>query len=172
MPEPGAFTWVSFYKELAQKLLPYRQRQQDLIALLQQLRLQGLTITPLEHRDASGKRFQLQEIDPLKFFGVFNRGIADEMRRRILSAFKAELSINAAVPTDFSGIPVLDNRRSWFFAFKADRRPSDIDALWEVFALALGPDPLEQKDFQVAFDNAVGIQGIKVHEQLINFVTA
>jgi 5-methylcytosine-specific restriction protein B len=158
-----AFTWVPFYKELAQKLLPFRQRQSELVSLLQKLRLQGLTITPLEDRDAGGQRFQLQEIDPFTFFGVFNRGIADEMRRRILQALKGELGIAADVPSDFSGIPVLDNRRSWFFAFKADRGPGDVDALWEVFTYALGPDPLARQEFRAAFDKAVEIQGIKVN---------
>lgn len=69
------FTWIPVYREIAERLLDWEGRQGDLIAFLEQLRSQGLTITPLTDEDDKGARFLLQEIDPFTFFGVFNRGI-------------------------------------------------------------------------------------------------
>src|ERR1700722_11554643 len=124
MTEQDSFDWVPFYRELADKLLAYRARQKELIEFLEQLRAQGLTITPLEDQDESGRRFLLTEIDPFTFFGSFNRGILSNTRIRILEAMKSRFGVNASVPSSFSGIPTLNNMKSWFFAFQSDRKPS------------------------------------------------
>ena len=124
MTEHDGFNWVPFYRELADKLLAYRARQKELIEFLELLRAQGLTITPLEDQDESGRRFILTEIDPFTFFGSFNRGILPNTRIRILEAMKSRFEVNASVPSGFSGIPTLNNMKSWFFAFQSDRKPS------------------------------------------------
>jgi hypothetical protein len=36
--DAGAFNWAPFYQELADKLVPYRNRQQELISILETLR--------------------------------------------------------------------------------------------------------------------------------------
>jgi hypothetical protein len=84
-----AFDWIPFYEELADKLVPFRSRQQELLQFLETLRADGLTITPLEDQDETGRRFPLAEIDPFTFFGSFNRGIVDETRIGILKAAKS-----------------------------------------------------------------------------------
>lgn len=78
MQQEGTIKWIPFYEELGEKLVHYRSRQQELIDFLEDLRSQGLPITPLIDRDDSGNRFLLTEIDPFTFFGVFNRGITLE----------------------------------------------------------------------------------------------
>jgi 5-methylcytosine-specific restriction enzyme B len=49
-----------------------------LIDFLEELRAQGLTITPLGDKDESGRRFHLTEIDPFTFFASFNRGVVTD----------------------------------------------------------------------------------------------
>ena len=122
----NAFDWVPFYGELADKLVPFRSQQSQLIAFLQELRANGVKTTPIEDQDETGARFTLTEIDPFTFFGSFNRGTTSEMRISILTAARKRFSVNAAVPSHFSGIPILNNQNSWFFSYQHKRRPGDM----------------------------------------------
>lgn len=157
------YDWIPFYEELANKLVAFQTKQKDLVQFLERLRAEGLTITPLGDKDESGRRFPLAEIDPFTFFGSFNRGIVKETRIRILQAAKAEFEIAAPVPTDFAGIPILNNQKSWFFAYQADRKPGDVERLWEVFNRALGQSPLADPDFARAFDEALKVRNTNVN---------
>jgi 5-methylcytosine-specific restriction protein B len=75
------FTWIPFFKELAQKLLSYKDRQPELIDFLEELRDQkGLLIIPTKDIDSAGEEIRLNEIDLFTFFATFNRGIKDKMR--------------------------------------------------------------------------------------------
>jgi len=157
------FDWIPFYEELADKLVAFRAEQQELVQFLEKLRADGLKITPLGDKDETGRRFPLAEIDPFTFFGSFNRGVVKETRIRILQAAKVKFKVVAPAPTDFAGIPILNNQKSWFFAYQADRKPGDIDRLWEVFTRALGQSPLADPDFARAFDDALTVRNTNVN---------
>jgi 5-methylcytosine-specific restriction enzyme B len=159
------FSWIPFYEELADKLLAYREPegQRELLALLERLRGQGRTITPLEDKDEQGQRFLLREIDPFTFFGTFNRGISEDKRVRILEELKVFFAIAAAVPTGFAGVPVLNNMRSWFFAYQPERTADDVTRLWAVFERALGPAPLGSAAFARTFDEALEVNGTNIN---------
>jgi 5-methylcytosine-specific restriction protein B len=130
---PSMFDWIPFYEELAGKLLPFQERQQELIDFLETLRAQGLKITPLNDKDETGARFPLTQIDPFTFYGTFNRGIATASRVQILKAIKSKFGVTAAAPSDFSGIPILNNQNPWFYSYGLSRKPGDIEKLWEIF---------------------------------------
>ena len=147
------FTWTEIYHELAVRLLEWRNRQQELLEFLESLRSQGLTITPLLDRDADGQRFRLTVIDPFTFFGAFNRQISKDQRLGILTAMKEKFELESSLPSDFDGIPVLNNKKSWFIAFQLRRGADDVDKLWHVFKLALEEKPLDNPEFAEAFDN-------------------
>jgi len=157
------FTWTALYSQLATKLAAYADRQPELIALLEQIREQGFVVTPLADKDASGNPSLLSEIDPFTFFGSFNRGIKEEHRLGILAALKKYFECDAELPSDFSGIPILNNQKSWFISYQYEREPEDVDKLWRVFQLALGDDPLNDSDFKLAFDAALGVRGVNVN---------
>lgn len=152
------FTWIPVYREIAQRLLDWQDRQGDLIAFLEQLRSQGLTITPLSDQDDKGARFLLQEIDPFTFFGVFNRGIRKEQRLAIIAEVMKLLDVQSALPKDFEGLPHLNAQNSWFISFQPGRKAHDVERLWQVFRLALGDNPLEQPEFLQAFDEALEVK--------------
>jgi len=127
------FTWIPFYKELAQKLLDYKDKQSELIDFLEELRDQkGLIIIPTKDKDATGQDIRLNEIDLFTFFATFNRGIKDEMRFKLLAEMKIKFNLAHDLPTDFNGIPVLNSQRSWLFTYKKDRQPTDISLLWKI----------------------------------------
>ena len=152
------FTWIPVYREIAQRLLDWQDRQGDLIAFLEQLRSQGLTITPLSDQDDKGARFLLQEIDPFTFFGVFNRGIRKEQRLAIIAEVVKLLAVQSPLPKDFEGLPHLNAQNSWFISFLPGRKADDVNRLWRVFRLALGDNPLEQAEFLQAFDEALEVK--------------
>ncbi len=152
------FTWIPAYREIAQRLLDWQDRQGELIAFLEQLRAQGLTITPLTDQDDKGARFLLQEIDPFTFFGVFNRQIRKEQRMAIIAEVIKLLGVQSALPKDFDGIPVLSALNSWFVSYRPLRKTDDVPRLWRVFRLALGENPLDQPDFLRAFDEALQVR--------------
>jgi 5-methylcytosine-specific restriction protein B len=157
------FTWTPLYGELATKLAAYEDRQAELIALLEQIREQRYVVTPLADKDASGNPSLLSEIDPFTFFGSFNRGIKEEHRLGILAALKQHFDCVAELPSDFSGIPILNNQRSWFISYQYEREVEDVSKLWRVFKLALGNDPLNDVDFKSAFDEALEVRGVNVN---------
>ena len=149
------FTWISFYKELSDKLLTYRDRRDDLINKLATVYESiGMSLPKLEADE-------LQDIDPFTVFSLFNKGITDANRQKIIAGIAEVFDIGADQPTDFEGIPVLNNLNATFYAFANDDRrgENDIDNLWHVFEaeLALATDDNEEnrKAFVEAFDTAV-----------------
>src|SRR5689334_605101 len=149
------FTWIPIYQELARELKHWQKRQAELIAFLETLRADGHVITPLSDRNRADSRFLLKEIDPFTFFGVFNRRIGYDQRINILSRMKQFFKLKNDLPEDLNGIPVLGNRKSWFFSYKGTRKTGDIPKLWRVFQLTLEPSPLKNRSFLRAFDDAL-----------------
>lgn len=148
-------SWTGFYQKLADKLLAYRNDRQTLISMLNDAYSRtGMQLPKLEADE-------LNDIDPFTVFGLFNKGITDANRRKIIAVIAEVFDIGADQPTDFEGIPVLNNLNATFYAFANDERRSehDIDNLWSVFEaeLALDADDSEEnrKAFVDAFDATV-----------------
>jgi 5-methylcytosine-specific restriction enzyme B len=157
------FTWIPTYNEVARQLMRWENRQGELITFLERLRKDGFTITPLMDKDENGGRFLLEEIDPFTFFGVFNRGIRKEQRLAILAEVLKFFGLTSALPTDFSGIPILNNQKSWFFSYQPKRGKGDVECLWTVFRLALEDQPLVNLDFLRAFDAALAVRNVNIN---------
>lgn len=131
-----AYTWIPFYKEMAQKLFRFSRNRTQLVNWIYD-NLDG-SIGHL--KDAPDGR-RVPDIDPFTVYAIFNRGITLERRIEICSKFKTFLDISASVPQDFDGIPVMNTKQSNFIAFVDKRKDGDIDRLWEVFEGAvLGKD--------------------------------
>jgi 5-methylcytosine-specific restriction protein B len=158
-----SFTWTPLYEEIARLLVDWEGRQDELIAALESLRASGVVVTPFEDMDAAGRRFTFTEIDPFTFFGTFNRRIKKQERIAILGAVKTLLGATNPLPSDFDGVPILNNQRSWFVRYHADRGRDDVAKLWRVFRLALQRDPLADPAFAAAFDAALDLWGVSTN---------
>ena len=94
--------------------------------------------------------------DPFTIFGLFNKGITNSNRIAIIRSIANVFGIEAKVPNNFDGIPVLNNLKATFYAFKEDRKADDIDNIWNVFeaALRLADNDTEQnrKEFSKWYD--------------------
>jgi len=130
-------TWIPIHKEAAQRLLSYRNRQPELIAIMQKMHDEGLPASSISDNDAEGQPVALEVMDPFTFLGNFNRGQGDKKRQQLWQILKNEWNLQAHVPQDFTGIPVLQPMSSWFFAYQANRQDGDIDSLWNMFEQAL-----------------------------------
>ena len=143
-----SFTWVPYYKEFAEKLLQYQENRTNLCRLIYDHE-DELLINYLH--DEGGKDDRFTDIDPFTTFGLFNRGIS--MKNRVSSAalFKRLLNISADVPSDFDGVPLLNNQKSHFFGFRPDRKPGDIENLWRLFVKVV-----KQEDFENEYNALLG----------------
>lgn len=143
-----SFTWVPYYKEFAEKLLQYQEDRASLCRLIYDHE-DELLINYLH--DEGGKDDRFTDIDPFTTFGLFNRGIS--MKNRVSSAalFKRLLNISADVPSDFDGVPLLNNQNSHFFGFRQDRKPGDIENLWRLFVKVV-----KKEDFENEYNALLG----------------
>lgn len=138
----AAFEWAPFYEELANAVLTYRN---DRKALLEKL-WNVARNSGLEHLfkylrtdfRTDGTRGALRDVDPFTVFSPFNRGIKESARAQIARTFKDEFGILATAPSEFSGIPIVNNLNSWFIRWENDRDPDQIDLLWDLAESAVG----------------------------------
>ncbi len=154
------FSWVPFYEEFATKLLAYKNNRQELLEKVRQC-FESLSLAyPFKERGQDS----YDDVDPFTVFGTFNKRMTDENRIRIIAAFKDSFDVNADVPKDFSGIPVLMNLSAWFFAYKANRAEKDIDNLWALFESALAyadGDLSKEQDFVKNYNQVITQKQIK-----------
>lgn len=147
------FTWIPFYKEFAEKLLQFQTDRKKLLKLIYDNRA---TLLVDYLHDEGGKDDLFTDIDPFTTFGIFNRSV--KKRIRYAKLFKKLLNISADVPSDFVGIPVLDNRKSHFFGFKRDREDNDIDNLWNLFVKVV-----KKKNFENEYNKVIRQYAIRVN---------
>ena len=160
MNQQTQFCWVDFYIEFANKLLSYKERRAELLEILEAAHTQaGLSYPFMD------KGNPLADICPFTVFAAFNKGISDGNRSALLKALASRMDIQATVPIEFDGIPVLNNMRSWFFSGEGDRGVDDIEFLWEMFesALKLADDQTEnnRQNFISYYNRVIQQNGIK-----------
>ncbi|MEQ8984208.1 MAG: hypothetical protein RL846_40045, partial [Deltaproteobacteria bacterium] len=152
------FSWIPMFEELADVLLAYRDRQAELIDMIEQMRASGLTPVLANDQLPDGTIGRLAEIDPFTFYANFNRGITEANRKAVLAELKKRFDLKSDVPDDFHGVPVVNNQASWFFRYAKDRMPTDVPALWDL-AEGVCAGSADQLDADV-FDRALAVSGV------------
>ena len=158
------FQWTQFYEEFASKLLNFKNDRKTLLKKLHELSEDLETLNHLNDKDSNGNKFPLKDICPFTVLGCFNRGITVPNRILIAEKFANFLGVEAAVPKSFEGIPVLNNQKSWFFAYEFDRKVTDIDSLWDLFEFAVlyadGDDDTLYKSFKESYDKTTEVKNV------------
>ncbi len=132
MSTSNQFDWVDFYKELANKLLQYKNNRNNLIEKVKAIYSKtGISMPTLETDN------HIVDIDPFTFFGLFNKGLSYSNRLSIINAIAELFDIETHVPTSFDSIPVLNPQNATFYSFTLERGDNDIQDLWELFDAAL-----------------------------------
>ncbi len=158
------FLWTRFYEVIADKLLLYRDKRDELIKGIHSIASKVEGLSNLQDQFQDGSTGPLKDICPFTAMGIFNRGITDVNRKNIATELATFLGVEEVVPDSFEGIPILNNQKSWFFGFDNKRKSDDIDALWEIFARAItfsdSDDADIRADFISAYDNATERFGV------------
>ncbi len=146
------FSWVPLYEELAKKLLDCKKDRKPLVDWIYN-ELSSITsssggslVKYLKKKDGS----EIEDIDPLSVFGIFNRNLKWENRTAFLEKFKKHFSLQSEVPTDFNGIPTLDPRRAFFFSWE-DNNDIVIRNLWTLYEKVVN----KEEDIEDAFNNVL-----------------
>lgn len=154
------FTWIPIHREAVRGILALPDPQPGLLALLREMKEQGLKVISLDDKNVGGD-VPLTEIDPLTFLASFNRGITDENRRDNWRFLKEKWNLAADVPGDFAGIPVVHNMKSWFFPYAKKRDKGHVDLLWQLVRAAVD-SPVEAIDRSL-FESCLGLKVITIH---------
>ncbi len=167
----GFFNWAPFYQAVANALLGYKNKRKELLEeiifpLQSWMEENKAPFTSLKDTYSDESRGPLKDICPFTIMATFNRGITNENREIIAEKFAELLKVKEPLPSPFSheGIPVVDNRNSWFFGYEKERQPSDIDTLWDVFESGIKFAESNGSDkyisaFKNSFDKAIHISG-------------
>lgn len=163
-PEKQRFEWTDFYEAVAEKLLVHADDRTPLIEGIDEIASRVPGLTYLQDKFPDGTSGPLRDICPFTTMGTFNRSMTDANRKTIAGELAKLLGVTVPVPPSFEGIPVLNNQRSWFFAYADKRGAGDIDALWKVFVAAskmVDGDQLDTRDaFIRAYDEATQVWGV------------
>ena len=148
------FDWIPFYEELAKKLLKYKDKPDELASIIYNNFDRNTEIHNLHDGDGS----DYAEIDPFTVYSIFNRKVNN--RSDLLAKIKKVFKINAALPTSFEGIPLLNNLNSAFCCFSKDRSADgkDIERLGLLFEEA----QKEKPDMEDVFDAVLKQYNIKI----------
>lgn len=134
----GQFSWTSFYSSLADKLLAFRADRSELLAAI--FKLPEERVRYLTDKVADGSQGPPTDICPFTTIGIFNRGLTHENRRitaRDMAGLLGMEETDGHFLKSFGGIPVLDNRASWFYPRETVRDDGHIESLWRVCADAV-----------------------------------
>ncbi len=163
-PDKQRFQWTDFYEAVTEKLLTYADDRTPLIEGIHQIASRVPGLGYLQDKFPDGTRGPLRDICPFTTMGTFNRSMTDANRKTIAGELAKLLGVTVPVPPSFEGIPVLNNQRSWFFAYADQRGAGDIDALWRVFVAASqmgeGDEPDTRDAFSLAYDEATKVWGV------------
>ena len=144
------FTWIPFYKELAEKLLEFKDNRSELVKIVYELDEKYVNFIN------NHAKSQVSDIDFFSFFSIFNRGLTNENRKIICGYLKNKLNLSSEIPSDFDSIPLVDNRKSTFY--RRETADSQIPLLCSLFEAVFKDDlPLVEK----LFDKVFGFNGIK-----------
>jgi 5-methylcytosine-specific restriction protein B len=153
-----SYPWIPVYREIANKIITYRDRQDEILSFLKELKERNLPVVSLDDKDANNQTIPLEVIDPFTFFACFNRGQTLANRKEIIGSIIQWLGLSCSTPDDFSGVPTANNQSSWFFSWSTDRRADDINWLWDMAKEVLAKKPHEVDG--TIFDNCLTIKRV------------
>ena len=145
----NAYQWEPFYEALADKLLTYNDKRDSLFDLMRKAASEQPLMQYLHFENADWWDHQ---IDPFSVMGVMNRSTSDTHRTALAEVIASTFGIALPAPTEFTGIPVLNNRKSFF---------AGVDEVWSLFIAAMNASATDEfnDEFTSAFDTAVAVRG-------------
>ncbi|HCT1616001.1 TPA: AAA family ATPase [Staphylococcus aureus] len=140
-------TWVSYYKELADKLTDYQNKRYELIEIVKEIYIKtGIKFPTLASDNV------LMDIDPFTIFALFNKTFMRETNKvKILTELASKLDIKSKIPLVFDSIPTVNNLNATYYNFKDYGKDNDIENLWTLFTDALNFANYPSEDNKLKF---------------------
>ena len=145
------FSWIAIYKEIVEKIKD--KQTEDLKNLLS-----SCEDCQTDYLKFKGKD-EFINLDLFSFFGSFNRDVKFENRMKVLRHLKIKLDLSANLPTDFNGIPTMNNQNSYFYWADNLEKADDLDKLNELFKIAISNDKQNLKE---KFNQCLEIDGVGI----------
>lgn len=150
-----SFSWVPYYKELARKLVQYRDKREELLDIVK-----GLDDEFVSYLQKDKDKNKLVNIHPFAFFSIFGRLTDINKKTKILEYFKNQFDLTSAIPTDYDGIPsILPNNSFWSMPWNRDYS-QEIEENWDLFCCAL-EENFDKNTFIKYFDKVKNQKDVK-----------
>jgi hypothetical protein len=155
-----AYTWISFYQELAQKLLQFKNNRSQLVKWIKTdlYKVKGKGGHSLIYSLINNDDFKKQnDIDPFTVFEIINREYSrgEVAHRELLLMFHGYFNLSSDVPSDFEGRPLKKNFAGYF-----KNKGVTISFLWELFE-KLHNDSIST-DFDFLLSNGISINDLSI----------
>ena len=174
----GDSPWIDFYESIATALLDHRGDRSELVGKAHEI-ISQLGFSPMVDQFGDGTEGPLRDICPFTVMGLFNRQYKSENRKAIATELANFLQVDAPSDQVFqegNGVPVLDNRSSWFFDYEKRRDDDDIDVLWKAFSAALeyanAASSESKSAFATAFNDAKSCRMVGLGKLTMGFYWA
>ena len=159
------FPWITFYENVADNLLLFKNNREKLVAAVHRIPEQSGVSLPLKDQFMDGTEGPLEDICPFTTLALFNRRMTEANRTKIAAELAKFLKIKIEPPNSFPSIPTANNQRTWFFSYHKNRKPEDINALWQIFEHAIqfsesADSPDARDTFVEAYDKASQVKGV------------
>lgn len=157
------YTWIPFYKELAQKLLQYKNDRPSLVEWissdLSRVKTKSKSWSLIEYLKVDG--YYQKDIDPFSIFGIINRNNnrGEFGRKELIWKFKEKFSISADIPSDFKGLPSIEIWSIYFVL--SENKKISIDYLWDFYEKVLRNDAIGT-DFDKILSYGVSIRNLSL----------
>ena len=158
-------SWIPFYRELAEKLVNdgWRERQGELVGMLQRLRTGGVPIHPIVNNLSN-------DIDPFTLFAMFSQALTFENTLKVIDALKTEFDISADRPAEKPFVPYAMPLTIGYFAGYEDI-DDEISIMWDIFEHALMLETFEDISRDESLPDLI-TAGLRVHGIRISKLTS
>ncbi|MBZ3936424.1 AAA family ATPase [Methanimicrococcus blatticola] len=124
-----SFSWIPFYMEFANKLLPFKENRTELVEILRIAYEKTNLMFPLGST--------ANDVCPFTIFGGFNKKLTSENRILLMKAIGDQIGVTAEPPENFNGVPVLNNMNAFFYYPNSSKASEFISNLWNLFEVAI-----------------------------------
>lgn len=126
------YAWTPFYEEFANKILPYSNDQELLLAKLKDaFSAAGQTMAKLSFEG------EASAVDPFTIYGMFNKREGHDKRTDLATQLKVQFDMTSDIPVLFDGIPVLNPLSAAYYSFESPEREKHIENIWSFFKAAI-----------------------------------
>ena len=130
MEKKTSFTWIPFYTEMAEKLLEYKDNRKELVKIVYGMDEEDVRFFKDDRKN------NFKDLHPFALFGIFNRQILPYKKIRICTYLKDKLQIKSDIPSDFDGLPTVNNQNSWWgMPWTKNDAKEDININWKLFEI-------------------------------------